>query len=163
VDLLPASHDCADRTQRDDAPSLAVYELLLDHLLGDGLGQEESAVQVHRLGFQVQLGGQGEEGVEGADPGVGYKGVDPVECPHCRLDDLVSAKDVPASYPPLRQCQWVSWQTHQGGSRLLGNITGDDHHFRPKLLHLLLDLSHLFLRGFAQVMKHEAGSVSGSR
>ena len=100
VDLLPASHDCADGTQRDDTTSLAVYELLLDHLLGDGLGQEESAVQVHRLGFQVQLGGQGEEGVEGADPGVGYKGVDPVECPHCRLDDLVSAKDVPASYRP---------------------------------------------------------------
>ncbi|MNY21566.1 hypothetical protein D3C86_1551230 [compost metagenome] len=72
--------DGADRHDRA-APSLRVWALL-DHLVGGGLNHEVGAVQIDLHRPTQGLDRHVEEGVEGANPGVGHEDIHPPE----RLD-----------------------------------------------------------------------------
>lgn len=64
-----------DTTYSNDR-SPPVLPLLFYHLVGYRTGDEECAVEVDGLGFEEERVGHVEEGVEGADAGVGDEDVD---------------------------------------------------------------------------------------
>ncbi len=69
--LLPSTHQRRDRADGNDVAPFPVDGFLRRHLVGDRLNEEESAVQVDILDSTPKVSGEGEEGMKGADSGVG--------------------------------------------------------------------------------------------
>lgn len=93
VALLPTAHLGANRADGDNTAPLSVHWFLLDHLLSDGLSEEERAVHVHALGLQVQVGREIEQWPKSAYARVGHQRVDPTECLYGSLDNLSRVSD----------------------------------------------------------------------
>src|SRR5262249_12869741 len=90
VCLLPAAHQCADRTGRDNCPAVT----LRLHLPSHRLSHVEGPVKINGHRSFKHLGRNVEECVEGADACVACKHIDPTELFHRSVHDALGSARV---------------------------------------------------------------------